>query len=54
MLRAPRGVGAVEFNVFGDNARAIRLYQTCGYRVVTRVNLASVSLEPVTELAQAI
>jgi ribosomal protein S18 acetylase RimI-like enzyme len=31
-----RGVGAVELNVFGDNARAIRLYQTSGYRVVTQ------------------
>jgi ribosomal protein S18 acetylase RimI-like enzyme len=31
-----RGVGAVELNVFGDNARAIRLYETSGYRVVTQ------------------
>jgi len=31
-----RGVGAVELNVFGDNARAIGLYQTSGYRVVTQ------------------
>ncbi len=29
-------VGAVELNVFGDNARAIRLYETSGYRVVTQ------------------
>ena len=31
-----RGVGAVELNVFGDNARAIRLYKTSGYQVVTQ------------------
>jgi ribosomal protein S18 acetylase RimI-like enzyme len=31
-----RGVGAVELNVLGDNARAIRLYQTSGYRVMTQ------------------
>ena len=31
-----RGVGAVELNVFGDNARAVRLYLTSGYRVVTQ------------------
>jgi ribosomal protein S18 acetylase RimI-like enzyme len=31
-----RGVGAVELNVFGDNARAIRLYETFGYHVVTQ------------------
>ena len=31
-----RGVGAVELNVFGDNIRAIRLYETSGYRVVTQ------------------
>jgi RimJ/RimL family protein N-acetyltransferase len=26
----------VELNVFGDNARAIRLYEISGYRVVTQ------------------
>jgi ribosomal protein S18 acetylase RimI-like enzyme len=31
-----RGVGALELNVFGDNARAIRLYETFGYHVVTQ------------------
>jgi ribosomal protein S18 acetylase RimI-like enzyme len=31
-----RGLGALELNVFGNNARAIRLYQTSGYRVVTQ------------------
>ena len=31
-----RDVGAVELNVFGDNHRAIRLYETSGYRVVTQ------------------
>jgi ribosomal protein S18 acetylase RimI-like enzyme len=31
-----RGVGALELNVFGDNARAIQLYETSGYRVVTQ------------------
>ena len=31
-----RGLGRLELNVFGDNARAIRLYETSGYRVVTR------------------
>jgi len=31
-----RGVGRLELNVFGDNARAIRLYETSGYRVVTQ------------------
>ena len=30
------GVGAVELNVFGDNTRAIRLYETSGYRIVTQ------------------
>lgn len=31
-----RGLGRLELNVFGDNARAIRLYETSGYRVVTQ------------------
>jgi ribosomal protein S18 acetylase RimI-like enzyme len=31
-----RGVGALELNVFGDNARAIRLYASSGYHVVTQ------------------
>ena len=31
-----RGVGSLELSVFGDNGTAIRLYQTSGYRVVTR------------------
>jgi ribosomal protein S18 acetylase RimI-like enzyme len=31
-----RGVGALELNVFGDNIRAIRLYESSGYRVVTQ------------------
>ncbi|NES30182.1 GNAT family N-acetyltransferase [Micromonospora terminaliae] len=31
-----RGVGRLELNVFRDNARAIRLYETSGYRVVTQ------------------
>ncbi|KUL39005.1 GNAT family N-acetyltransferase [Actinoplanes awajinensis] len=31
-----RGVPALELNVFGDNARAIGLYTTAGYRVVTQ------------------
>ena len=30
------GVPAVELNVFGDNARAIGLYASAGYRVVTQ------------------
>jgi ribosomal protein S18 acetylase RimI-like enzyme len=30
------GVAAVELNVFGDNARAIGLYASAGYRVVTQ------------------
>jgi ribosomal protein S18 acetylase RimI-like enzyme len=30
------GVGKLELNVFGDNARAIRLYETAGYRVVAQ------------------
>ena len=31
-----RGLDAIELNVFADNARAIRLYETSGYRVVTQ------------------
>jgi ribosomal protein S18 acetylase RimI-like enzyme len=31
-----RGVKAIELNVFGDNTRAIRLYETSGYTVVTQ------------------
>jgi ribosomal protein S18 acetylase RimI-like enzyme len=31
-----RGVGALELNVFGSNVRAIQLYETSGYRVVTQ------------------
>lgn len=31
-----RGVGALELNVFGDNGRAIRLYESSGYSVVTQ------------------
>ena len=31
-----RGATALELNVFGGNARAIRLYETSGYRVVTQ------------------
>jgi ribosomal protein S18 acetylase RimI-like enzyme len=31
-----RGVSALELNVFGDNRRAIRLYETSGYTVVTQ------------------
>lgn len=31
-----RGIGALELNVFGENARAIGLYATSGYRVVTQ------------------
>lgn len=31
-----RGVGHLELNVFRDNARAIRLYETSGYCVVTQ------------------
>ena len=30
------GVPAVELNVFGDNARAIGLYASAGYRVITQ------------------
>ena len=30
------GVGSVELNVFGDNPRAIGLYASSGYRVVTQ------------------
>ncbi|MEW2476391.1 GNAT family N-acetyltransferase [Micromonospora gifhornensis] len=30
------GVGAIELNVFGDNARAVGLYGSSGYRVVTQ------------------
>lgn len=30
------GVGALELNVFGDNSRAIGLYESTGYRVVTQ------------------
>jgi ribosomal protein S18 acetylase RimI-like enzyme len=30
------GVGALELNVFGDNAPALRLYETSGYAVVTQ------------------
>lgn len=30
------GVGGLELNVFGDNTRAIRLYETAGYRVVAQ------------------
>ncbi|WP_432049969.1 GNAT family N-acetyltransferase [Verrucosispora sp. NA02020] len=30
------GVSALELNVFGDNDRARRLYQSSGYRVVTQ------------------
>lgn len=30
------GAEALELNVFGDNTRAIRLYETSGYRVVTQ------------------
>jgi ribosomal protein S18 acetylase RimI-like enzyme len=30
------GVAAVELNVFGDNARAIGLYRSSGYRVVSQ------------------
>ncbi|MGW1059879.1 GNAT family N-acetyltransferase [Micromonospora rubida] len=30
------GVAAIELNVFGDNARALRLYEGSGYRVITR------------------
>ena len=30
------GVSGLELNVFGDNARAINLYATAGYRVVTQ------------------
>ncbi|SCL69470.1 GNAT family N-acetyltransferase [Micromonospora peucetia] len=31
-----RGLGRLELNVFGGNARAIRLYETSGYRVVAQ------------------
>ena len=31
-----RALVAAELNVFGDNARAIRLYETSGYGVVTQ------------------
>jgi ribosomal protein S18 acetylase RimI-like enzyme len=31
-----RGASSLELNVFGDNTRAIRLYQTAGYHVVTQ------------------
>lgn len=31
-----RGARTMELNVFGDNARAIRLYETSGYGVVTQ------------------
>lgn len=31
-----RGVAGLELNVFGDNARAIGLYATSGYRVITQ------------------
>jgi ribosomal protein S18 acetylase RimI-like enzyme len=30
------GVAAIELNVFGDNARALRLYDSSGYRVITQ------------------
>ena len=30
------GLGGIELNVLGDNTRAIRLYETSGYRVVTQ------------------
>ncbi|MFI7026227.1 GNAT family N-acetyltransferase [Micromonospora sp. NPDC049900] len=30
------GVSSLELNVFGDNDRARRLYQSSGYRVVTQ------------------
>jgi ribosomal protein S18 acetylase RimI-like enzyme len=38
------GVGAIELHVFGGNARALRLYESSGYRVITqqmRKNLAA-------------
>lgn len=31
-----RGVGALELHVFAGNTRAIQLYQTSGYQVVTQ------------------
>ncbi|GGJ75106.1 hypothetical protein GCM10010123_01350 [Pilimelia anulata] len=31
-----RGMASVELNVFGTNARAIRLYETAGYHVVAQ------------------
>jgi len=31
-----RGIGALELNVFGENTRAIRLYEASGYHVVTQ------------------
>ncbi|MER5458330.1 hypothetical protein ABT008_26530 [Micromonospora sp. NPDC002389] len=30
------GIAALELNMFGDNDRARRLYQSSGYRVVTQ------------------
>ncbi|MBT0771472.1 GNAT family N-acetyltransferase [Kineosporia sp. J2-2] len=33
---AERGVGALELNVFGDNASAIGLYGSAGYTVITQ------------------
>ncbi|MFC0029967.1 GNAT family N-acetyltransferase [Micromonospora chaiyaphumensis] len=38
-----RGVGRLELNVFRDNDRAIRLYETSGYRVVTQQMRKSLS-----------
>ncbi|WIM96727.1 GNAT family N-acetyltransferase [Actinoplanes oblitus] len=31
-----RGIGALELNVHGDNARAMKLYASSGYRVITQ------------------
>ena len=47
-----RGVGALELNVFAENTRAVRLYDSAGYRVVTQQMRKSLT-EPVADRSGA-
>jgi ribosomal protein S18 acetylase RimI-like enzyme len=40
------GLAAIELNVFGGNARALRLYESSGYRVITQQLRKTLAADP--------